>query len=516
MAARQYIGARYVPIIGGDWDNTKTYEPLVVVYYEGASYTSRTYVPVGIDISNTIYWALSADYNAQVAYYRQEVLRLQENFTDFETLINSYFITPDLFGAAGDGVTDDLAAFNDAIDALSDGQTLFIPNKSYLVSNTIEIDKNINILCMGTIIPDHAHPVFTFDSVVNGDIYINNIEKASRVFDYVEGTVDYSIGVLLINCDGCTLRANSIKNVTTGVVLLAENSEGCHYNNINCNDVHSFTGIEFIRSNTGGWVNGNIVEHFRWMVNTWSDNTNNVPSVMIKSLSYTKTGESEPYVNNGNTFNSLVAEYGAAAADYEINLIALDYARGYLFNFDRVEILAKSSGLYAHGIKMTNSRYNLVNVWFSISQIQWDVNDNHNIIVEKPQYEKVSYPLTRGITSTVTLHENLDYTQYWFYVVIEPFTQKCKIMGELNVNDDIPANTILISGLPKGLAGRNHMSYIIGNDTTMWNPTGNITHYKVNGGGQNTTTLSTRDAIPSGTHLYVEYEYYIDSSELSF
>ena len=78
IPSRQYIGARYLPIIVGDWDITKEYEPLMVVYYNGASYTSKTYIPAGIDISNTTYWALSADYNAQVAYYRSEVLALAE------------------------------------------------------------------------------------------------------------------------------------------------------------------------------------------------------------------------------------------------------------------------------------------------------------------------------------------------------------------------------------------------------------------------------------------------------
>ena len=79
MAVRQYVGARYVPIFGrkGEnsivWDNTKPYEPLTVVLYQGASYTSRQYVPIGIDIRNEEYWALTGNYNAQVEQYRQEV-----------------------------------------------------------------------------------------------------------------------------------------------------------------------------------------------------------------------------------------------------------------------------------------------------------------------------------------------------------------------------------------------------------------------------------------------------------
>ena len=73
MSVREYIGARYVPIFVGEWDNNRTYEPLMVVTYQGASYTSRQYVPAGIKITNESYWVLSANYNAQMEAYRKEV-----------------------------------------------------------------------------------------------------------------------------------------------------------------------------------------------------------------------------------------------------------------------------------------------------------------------------------------------------------------------------------------------------------------------------------------------------------
>lgn len=85
MAVTQYIGARYVPLIADpiEWDSRKSYEPLTIVLYQGASYTSRQAVPVGININNTEYWALTGNYNAQVEQYRQEVLtfnnRISEN-----------------------------------------------------------------------------------------------------------------------------------------------------------------------------------------------------------------------------------------------------------------------------------------------------------------------------------------------------------------------------------------------------------------------------------------------------
>lgn len=77
MAVTQYIGARYVPLFADpmQWDSTRTYEPLTIVYNEGNSYTSRQYVPAGIQIDDGAYWALTGNYNAQIEQYRSEVAR---------------------------------------------------------------------------------------------------------------------------------------------------------------------------------------------------------------------------------------------------------------------------------------------------------------------------------------------------------------------------------------------------------------------------------------------------------
>lgn len=82
MAVTQYIGARYVPLFIGEWDSTQEYEPLSVVLYQGASYTSRQAVPIGIDINNEEFWILSGNYNAQVEAYRQEVRSFDGRISD--------------------------------------------------------------------------------------------------------------------------------------------------------------------------------------------------------------------------------------------------------------------------------------------------------------------------------------------------------------------------------------------------------------------------------------------------
>lgn len=86
MSVREYVGARYVPLFADpiQWSNQNTYEPLTIVVNQGASYTSRQFVPVGIDISNTEYWALTGNYNAQIEQYRQEVQRLNDDVTEMK------------------------------------------------------------------------------------------------------------------------------------------------------------------------------------------------------------------------------------------------------------------------------------------------------------------------------------------------------------------------------------------------------------------------------------------------
>lgn len=81
----KYIGNRYVPKHDSLWDINKDYESLTVVLWEGNSYTTRKNTPAGVDIKNKEYWALSANFNAQIENYRrktQEALDLANGVND--------------------------------------------------------------------------------------------------------------------------------------------------------------------------------------------------------------------------------------------------------------------------------------------------------------------------------------------------------------------------------------------------------------------------------------------------
>lgn len=84
-----YVGARYVPLIMGQWSETVAYEPLSIVVFEGNSYTSRTFVPVGVPVTNETYWAATGNYNAQVEQYRQEVVEVKNSLGEIETNVSN-------------------------------------------------------------------------------------------------------------------------------------------------------------------------------------------------------------------------------------------------------------------------------------------------------------------------------------------------------------------------------------------------------------------------------------------
>ncbi len=100
MATTQYIGARYVPLFAEpiEWDKTKQYEPLTIVTHEGNSYTSRQFVPTGIEITNETFWALTGNFNAQVEQYRKEV-------TEYDGRITTAQDTADSAKSAADAAT---------------------------------------------------------------------------------------------------------------------------------------------------------------------------------------------------------------------------------------------------------------------------------------------------------------------------------------------------------------------------------------------------------------------------
>lgn len=99
---RQYIGARYVPILGGTWDRNKSYEALTIVQANNSSYTSKKPVPPGIEISNEEYWVLTGNFNGQVEEYRQQVVGVEKELEAIKSSVDMKGFTSRTFVFYGD------------------------------------------------------------------------------------------------------------------------------------------------------------------------------------------------------------------------------------------------------------------------------------------------------------------------------------------------------------------------------------------------------------------------------
>lgn len=179
VGTRQYIGARYVPIFGRkgetsiQWDNTKPYEPLTIVLYQGNSYTSRQYVPTGVEISNEEFWALTGNYNAQIEQYRTEVEGFADDIADATQIANDALadttllksIIPSTEFTAQSTIKDALDSLDSAVDALSSS----LPGSSFDATNTVAaaIDA-IN----------DALPIGSFDSTNTVNAELNSLNAA--------------------------------------------------------------------------------------------------------------------------------------------------------------------------------------------------------------------------------------------------------------------------------------------------------------------------------------------------
>ena len=100
-------------------------------------------------------------------------------------IFNSKFfnvVTPILYGAVGDGISDDLTAFNKAIKFLNEnnGGILYIPPKTFAISDTIFVPSNVSIVGCGvnSVIKmiDSSYSRFgTCIGVCGDNVIINNL-----------------------------------------------------------------------------------------------------------------------------------------------------------------------------------------------------------------------------------------------------------------------------------------------------------------------------------------------------
>lgn len=208
----------------------------------------------------------------------------------------SNYVTPEMFGAVGDGVTDDTEAFQQAL-----GYPCYVPKGTYLISETLTVNndligfskgtatikasgcdvvfnvtnavsltiKNINIL--GT----KTETAFSFENIRNSSISDIRIEKCAKAFHFVDGCWANTFANLnVFDCDSAFYNESTdSRNLSTTIL------RDCYIGT--CANAFEITGTSL--DIFGGWI-----EHCDKVFNI--KNNTNLLSIGCVNVDFEKNG----------------------------------------------------------------------------------------------------------------------------------------------------------------------------------------------------------------------------------
>lgn len=285
------------------------------------------------------------------------------------------FVTPEMFGAVGDGVADDASAIEAAIEqATADGTWVQLnPGHTYRTTRGIAIG-NIDFKMYSPIVYTGSGAAITVGS---------NTAPAYR-HDYrfwVAGNHPYtadSVGVQMVNCTNCEVEVHIIADFETGFIGQGYNA-GFGYNNVRVNFINNcMTAIALRSDGTSGWANENrfiggrlVVDSNMSFRNQWtgilmdsdraySANANLFEKQSIEAAAtciHVKYGAFNVFDNirteaatlafkdeNASNWNQVYVSYGTTAAE---TVGAADFVDGYQFGAERLSKLVYDSGFIA-------------------------------------------------------------------------------------------------------------------------------------------------------------------------
>ena len=300
----QYIGARYVPTFYNNSDGTTewrsgvAYEPLTIVSYNNNSYTSRKPVPaeIGNPSQNNEYWAQTGVYNAQigqlqndVSVLRNDVDQLQE---DEEKKI--FWYTPEMFGAVGDGTTDDTEAIQKMFNEVP-ARSKIVMFGDYLCTAPITIAKS-ELKISGGFVKSEYTPKWEF-----------NIGSGHGACIYVTHP---GLGISNINFSG---QGNSAENEDILLEFDARNTEG----NIDA----IFDACGFYKARTGILSRGRNIAVYNSLFSTLNTGfeVNQVPGLVTEYRGFQLTG------NRIHTVNVFVRSQISISDQYRAIVITNNY-----------------------------------------------------------------------------------------------------------------------------------------------------------------------------------------------
>lgn len=195
------------------------------------------------------------------------------------------------FGAMGDNSTNDTTAFNAAVAAMEEGDTLVVPSGNYKVTSvTYNPPNDTRMECYGTFVcsTTTAGTAMTIGdgSITRRRYDIRNLKIICPNISWTSGKV----GIKVKNVQESYMDIRYVHGFETNVLMNGENGFGCAYNEIHLGLIYNGkTGLR-LATTTSGWTNENTFYGGRFSIQSGLSDYSGTTHIQID--------EGSPAINN--------------------------------------------------------------------------------------------------------------------------------------------------------------------------------------------------------------------------
>ena len=354
------------------------------------------------------------------------------------------YVTPQMFGAVGDGVADDTQAIQDAINSLEGNQRLLIPDGEYMCSSVMINKNHVRIDFDGTLIQKSgvADPLL----VVKGNSVYLDCPKVTRECTQsgVAASDLVGIGIRLTDSKNVCLVNPRSTNFGVGIEVHSNSSVGCAYIEIYNPFIVALEGIKSTHETSGSWTNEVHVYGGRFSIHsTYTDYTGsaycningnawrfndvvmegkNVERKIKGAYSFSSfIGCRFEEINKSGTDIDITGDWNAFRDNYELGVVVNDIGQGN--DFDRYAVHQFGKGISRRHQTVTEN----TSISWKYPIVLADCTSG-NITLQSPNANNQA---VNGVEFTV---KKIDATSNHVYVYTRPNSPD---------NEDVSANLLL-------------------------------------------------------------------------
>lgn len=265
-----------------------------------------------------------------------------DTWTDAINANTRKLVTPLAYGARGDGVTDDTAAVQSAINACALGGVVFFPpGKTFAYQGTLHVPQGVVLQGSGWVTEVPALKASTSDALISLDAsYGGNDGNFQILRDLlIDGNNDGQIGIYCDIIDRPSLHGVMVRNFTQAGIV-CDGTQQASFVHVSVYDCATQA------TNPGGWpavgaimlINGAQNCHFYNVTTSLYANGNaNARSILITDIATDSRFHNTAFGggNGPHSFNGGTHEYGGTASgskpDYRIQIDACQTGTQFVF-----------------------------------------------------------------------------------------------------------------------------------------------------------------------------------------